>query len=106
MGLEPEPPAAARERVELRPATAGEMPWLLALAGSADVEPYLAPGAVQGLAAAVEAGEALVASAPVGRGGGGVRAMVVSERSRIAAIRTLMIAPAARGRGLAVAVVH
>src|SRR4051794_7646654 len=106
MALEPAPPAASSEKAERRPATAGDLPWLLALAGSADVEPYLAPGAVQGLAAAVEAGEALIAEAPVGRRIGAVRAMVVNERSRIAAIRTLMIAPAARGRGLAVAVVH
>jgi RimJ/RimL family protein N-acetyltransferase len=94
------------DQVVLRPATHDDLPWLLALARGYEVEPFLAPGADEGLADAVARGEALIAEGRDGRAVGAVRAMVVNVHSRIWAIRTLMIDPAARGRGLGVAVVH
>jgi RimJ/RimL family protein N-acetyltransferase len=106
MAVEPDPPARRSDQVVLRPAAAEDVPWLLELAGGYEVEPFLAPGAVQGLADSVAAGEAFVAETSDGRAVGAVRAMVVNERSRIGALRSLMIDPAARGRGLGVAVVR
>ena len=106
MAVQPTPPATSSDQVVLRPATHDDLPWLLSLAGGYEVEPFLAPGAAEGLEDAVARGEALIAEGGDGRAVGAVRAMVVNERSRIGAIRTLMIDPAVRGRGLGVAVVQ
>lgn len=91
--------------VALRAATTDDLAWLTALACSAEVEPFLATGAAAGLAEALAGDEILIATvddAPVGA----VRAVVTNHRSRIAAIRTLMVDPAVRGRGIGAAVIR
>jgi RimJ/RimL family protein N-acetyltransferase len=91
--------------VALRSATAEDLAWLTALAASVEVEPFLATDAAAGLAEALAGDELLIAmvdGAPVGA----VRAVVTNRRSRIAAIRTLMVDPAVRGRGIGVAVIR
>jgi RimJ/RimL family protein N-acetyltransferase len=85
--------------LELRRATDGDAAWLEQLIGSDAVAPSLATDAAVGLPEAIAVGELLLA---VQRGHpvGAVRVVVVNRRSRIAAIRTLVIDPAHRGRGL------
>jgi RimJ/RimL family protein N-acetyltransferase len=92
--------------VRLRPATPEDLPWIEALAAHPDVEPYLSRDAAAALAPALEDGELLVVEAPPGRAVGAVRAPVVNRRSRIAVVRSLMLDPDARGRGLGAAVVR
>jgi RimJ/RimL family protein N-acetyltransferase len=86
----------------LRPARAADLDALVALARHPDVAGTLATDAADGLASALDAGE-LVAIEHAGRLVGGIRWVVVNRRSRIADVRTLMLDPAARGRGLATA---
>ena len=86
----------------LRPATPEDLAELTALARREDVARTLATDAPETLAEALadESGELLV----IEDGGevvGAVRWVLVNRRSRIADIRTLMLAPAARGRGVA-----
>jgi RimJ/RimL family protein N-acetyltransferase len=96
--------------VELRPAGAGDLGFLSELARDPLVEPYLAPGAgeTERLEALLERGEAegppsglfLITSEdeePLG----GLALVLYSERSRVCNLMTLMVSPAARGRGVA-----
>jgi RimJ/RimL family protein N-acetyltransferase len=91
----------------LRPAETVDVAALVALARHPDVAGTLATDAADGLAAALDddAGELLVIEHD-GAVVGGVRWVLVNRRSRIADIRTLMLDPAVRGRGLAVAAVR
>jgi RimJ/RimL family protein N-acetyltransferase len=96
--------------VELRPAGAGDLGFLSRLARDPLVEPYLAPGAGE-----TERLEALLErTATEGPPSGlfviqsddaeplGALALVLySERSRICNLMTLMVSPAARGKGVA-----
>ena len=91
--------------LELRAATAEDRVWLERLAAGDAVAPFLSTDAVAGLAEGIAAGELLIAVAgdrPVGA----VRVALVNRRSRIAAIRTLMVDPAHRGQGLGVAILR
>ena len=91
----------------LRPARSEDLDALVALARHPEVAGTLATNSVDGLRAALddEAGELLVIE-PVGDLVGGVRWVLVNRCSRIADIRTLMLDPAARGRGVATAAVR
>jgi RimJ/RimL family protein N-acetyltransferase len=89
----------------LRPARAADLDALVALARHPEVAPTLATDAAEGLAAALGDGELLVIEDD-GALVGGVCWVLVNRRSRIADIRTLMLDPAARGRGLATAAVR
>ncbi len=92
----------------LRPAEPADVDALVALARHPDVAGTLATDAADGLATTLDddaAGELLVIEHD-GAVVGGVRWVLVNRRSRIADIRTLMLDPAARGRGLAVAAVR
>jgi ribosomal protein S18 acetylase RimI-like enzyme len=88
--------------VRLRPATVADLPWAEAVARHPEIEPALAPGAADGLADAVERGELLVDD----ERRGAVRLVVVVQRHRLAAIRTLMVDPRARGQGVGAAIVR
>ena len=86
----------------LRSATGADLEALLVLARRPEVAASVSTDAPAGIAAALDdhEGELLViehAGAPAG----GVRWELSNHRSRIAEIRTLMIDPAFRGRGLA-----
>jgi RimJ/RimL family protein N-acetyltransferase len=96
----PPPPAVA-----LYEATPADLPWLDRLARDEAVEPFLATDAASRLRDALAAGEVLVATVD-GDPVGAVRAVVENRRSRIASIRTLMVTPAARGRGVGLAMIH
>jgi GNAT superfamily N-acetyltransferase len=87
----------------LRPADAADLGVLVALARARGVAESLSTDAADGLAAAMDdqAGE-LLAIEHDGVLVGGVRWVLVNRRSRIADVRTLMLDPAVRGRGLAV----
>jgi RimJ/RimL family protein N-acetyltransferase len=89
-------------RAMLRPATPEDLPILTAIARREDVARTLATDAPGSLAAALadEAGELLVIE-DGGKVVGAVRWVLINRRSRIADIRTLMLDPAARGRGVA-----
>jgi RimJ/RimL family protein N-acetyltransferase len=91
----------------LRPAAPADIDQLVALAHHPDVAATLATDAAAGLATALDddAGELLVIEHDDVLVGG-VRWVLVNRRSRIADLRTLMLDPAARGRGLAVAAVR
>ena len=91
----------------LRPAAPADMERLDALARHPDVAGTLATDAADGLATTLEndTGELLVIEHD-GAVVGAVRWVLVNRRSRIADIRTLMLDPAARGRGLGVAAVR
>lgn len=96
------PPDVLHLGAMLRPATTDDLALLIAIARREDVARTLATDAADGLAAALgdEAGELLV----IEDGGevvGAVRWVLINRRSRIADIRTLMLDPAARGRGVA-----
>jgi RimJ/RimL family protein N-acetyltransferase len=97
---------SAPERIRIRTAAPGDLAWLLALAGSDAVAPFLAPEAHLRVAEALAAGELRVAEDGMSARVGGVRVVVVNERNRIAAIRTLMVDPARRGRGLGAALLR
>jgi RimJ/RimL family protein N-acetyltransferase len=86
----------------LRPADAADLGVLVALARARGVAESLSTDAADGLAAAMDdqAGE-LLAIEHDGVLVGGVRWVLVNRRSRIADVRTLMLDPAVRGRGLA-----
>jgi RimJ/RimL family protein N-acetyltransferase len=91
----------------LRPAERADVDALIALASHPEIAGTLATDAASGLAAALDddAGE-LLAIEVDGALVGAVRWVLVNRRSRIADIRTLMLDPGARGRGLAVAAVR
>ena len=89
----------------LRPAVAADLDVLNALARRAEIARTLAWDAANTLADALEAGELLVIE-DADAFAGGVRWQFTNRRSRIAEIRTLMIDPAAQGRGVAVAAVR
>jgi RimJ/RimL family protein N-acetyltransferase len=91
----------------LRGAGPADIDRLLALARHPDVAATLATDAADGLVTALDddAGE-LLAIEHDGVVAGGVRWVLVNRRSRIAEIRALMLDPAARGHGLAVAAVR
>jgi RimJ/RimL family protein N-acetyltransferase len=91
--------------LELRAATDDDATWLEQLARDEAVAPSLATDAAAGLVDAIAAGELLVAER---KGGpvGAVRVAIVNRRSRIAAIRTLMIDPAHRGHGHGAAILR
>jgi RimJ/RimL family protein N-acetyltransferase len=93
--------------VLLRPAEPADVDALVALARQPGVAATLATDAADGLAAALDddAGELLVIEHD-GALVGGVRWVLINRRSRIADIRSLMLDPSARGRGLAVAAVR
>lgn len=82
--------------MRLRCATDGDLAWVAALAAHPAVEPSLALGAGDGLAGAVERGELLVDE---GRRAA-ARLVVIVERHRLAAIRTVMVDPAHQGQGV------
>jgi RimJ/RimL family protein N-acetyltransferase len=91
----------------LRPAGAADLTRLRALAVAPGVAGTLSTDAVGQLAVTdvAEAGELLVIE-DEGAVVGGVRWMRINRRSRIAEIRTLMLDPAVRGRGLATGAVR
>jgi RimJ/RimL family protein N-acetyltransferase len=91
----------------LRPATDADLEPLVALARRPEIARTLAWDAAETLAGALAAdsGELLVIE-HAGAFAGGVRWNVTNRRSRIAEIRTLMLAPPAHGRGLGVAAVR
>jgi RimJ/RimL family protein N-acetyltransferase len=86
----------------LRLATTGDLERLTALARREDVARTLATDAAEQLAEALmdATGELLVIE-DAGEAVGAVRWVLINRRSRIADIRSLMLEPAARGRGLA-----
>jgi RimJ/RimL family protein N-acetyltransferase len=86
----------------LRRATAADLDALLALACRPEIAGSVSTDAPNGVAAALDdlEGELLVIEHE-GATAGGVRWELANHRSRIAEIRTLMIDPAFRGRGLA-----
>jgi RimJ/RimL family protein N-acetyltransferase len=91
----------------LRRAEPADVDALVALARLPEVAGTIATDAADGIAAALDddAGELLV----IERGddlAGGVRWVMVGRRSRIADVRTLMLNPAYRGRGIALAAVR
>jgi RimJ/RimL family protein N-acetyltransferase len=90
----------------LRRAISDDLPWLRDLIASDAVAPFLSTAAADGLDAALETGELVVAEEPPGQRVGAVRIATVNRRSRIAAIRTLIVHPDARGRGLGAAVLR
>jgi RimJ/RimL family protein N-acetyltransferase len=91
----------------LRPAQPADLDALTVLARHPEVAGTIATDAADGLAAALDddAGELLVIEHD-GVLVGGVRWVLIGRRSRIADIRSLMLDPAARGRGLALAAVR
>lgn len=93
--------------MRLRPATPGDLAWAQALARHPDVEPVLAPGAADGLRAATENGELLIAERR-GDGArvGALRLVVTNERHGHVALRTLMVAPEAQRGGVGLAIVR
>jgi aminoglycoside 6'-N-acetyltransferase len=86
----------------LRSATQADLDPLIALAKQPAIARTLAFDAASRLASALESesGELLVIE-DAGAFAGGVRWTYLNHRSRIAEIRTLMLDPAAHGRGLA-----
>ena len=101
-------PGSPRAAV-LRRAGADDLPFLLALAGHAEVAPHLAVGSgePEALRASLERSAAepnLHGRFVVEREGAALGAAaftVVNRRSRIAEVTGVMVAPAARGRGIA-----
>jgi RimJ/RimL family protein N-acetyltransferase len=89
----------------LRPATAADLEPLVALARHPEVAGSVSTTAAEGLAAALAAGGVLVIE-HAGGPAGGVCWELVNRRSRIVEVRTLMLEPALRGRGLAVGAVR
>ena len=91
--------------IVLRPAVQADLPWIRALVEDDAVAPFLSTAAADGLADALTAGELQVAEV-AGERAGAVRVATVNRRSRIAAVRTLVVAPGARGRGLGAAILR
>jgi RimJ/RimL family protein N-acetyltransferase len=97
----------AAPALRLRPASSADLPWLRAMTGHERSAPYLAFGAADAYGAPGEVlDETVVALDAGGVPVGAARLVVTNARSRIVAIRTLVVDPAARGRGLGVAVVR
>ena len=94
------------DQVLLRAATTADAGWVEGLARHESVAASLSTTAADGLAEAIAAGELWMAQTDVGRRVGAVRVAIVNRRSRIAAVRTLMVHPDARGRRLGVAILH
>ena len=94
------------EPVSLRTATAADLRWIEELARHETVAPSLSTTAADGLAEALDAGELWIAEQPAGEPVGAVRVATVNRRSRIAAIRTLMVHPGARGRRVGVEILR
>jgi RimJ/RimL family protein N-acetyltransferase len=92
--------------VRLRPATSADLGWIEDLARHESVAATLSTTAADGLAGALAEGELWIAETPVGRRVGAVCAATVNRRSRIAAIRTLMVHPDFRGRRVGAAILH
>jgi RimJ/RimL family protein N-acetyltransferase len=87
--------------VTLRPATPADLPELLTLARSAAVAPFLSINAAGELPGGIDApGEELLAVEVDGALAGCARLVVRNTRSRISEVRSLMLDPAFRGRGL------
>lgn len=91
------------EDVELRPASAADLPWIAALARDESVARSLSTTAADALSEAFAAGELWIAEASGSERVGAVRVTTVNRRSRIASVESLMVDPAARGRRLGVA---
>lgn len=93
----------------LRPAIPADLDALVALAREPEIADALAFFAADELAGALrdpgDDGELLVIE-DEGAVAGGLRWAYVNRRSRIVTIRTLMVSPAAHGRGLATAAVR
>jgi RimJ/RimL family protein N-acetyltransferase len=93
--------------VTLRPATPADLPELVTLARSPQVAPFLSIDAAGRLPAALDdPAEELLAVEVDGELAGGARLVVRNTRSRISEIRSLMLDPAHRGRGLGTTVVR
>ncbi len=104
-------------QLELRSATAADLPFLSALARDPNVEPYLSPGAgeparLEGILAQAEAdgppaGLFMILSGS-GEAVGGLALTIYSPRgrSRICNLMTVMVKPEARGSGVASAAVR
>ena len=93
--------------LRLRPAAEADLDWIRALVTGEAAAPFLSTAAADGLPAALAAGELVVVEAA----GGGDRVgaacvATVNRRSRIAAVQTLVVAPAARGRGMGAAILR
>jgi RimJ/RimL family protein N-acetyltransferase len=91
--------------VVLRPAGDADVPALEALAAHPDVEPTLSIRSKAALAPA-DHQEVLVIECPPGMPVGAVRAFERHPVSRIVTVQGLMVDPAVRGRGIAVAAVR
>jgi RimJ/RimL family protein N-acetyltransferase len=98
------------DSLRLRPAAEDDVEYLVALAASEEVEPYLAgvsPWSAEDVRADLgqtETGARLVLEVENGGGwqrAGGLAWAVQNRRSRIAYLYGVMLDPAARGRGLA-----
>ena len=92
--------------MSLRAATAADLEWVEALARHKAVAASLSTTAADGLAEALAAGELWIAEQPARTRVGAVRVATVNRRSRIAAIRTLMVHPGARGRRVGVEILR
>ena len=95
----------ADDPVQLRPAAGDDLAWVEALLTGEATARSLSTAAVDGLAAAASAGDLLVAQV-AGARVGAVVVTTVNHRSRIAAVSTLVVDPAARGRGLGAAILR
>ena len=98
--------------VSLRPATEEEdLAFLSALARDPAVEPFLAPGrgepeALRELPSTEPPAGLYLIESPPGRAVGGLALALGNRRSRICELSRVMLNPAARGRGIAVAAVR
>ena len=92
--------------VQLRPATESDLAWVRELTTHESVARSLSTTAADGLADALAARELWIAETPPGRRVGAVQVATVNRRSRIADIRTLVVAPEARGRRLGAAILR
>jgi RimJ/RimL family protein N-acetyltransferase len=90
----------------LRPARADDLDWIQALARDEAVAASLSTTAADGLAEALGRGELWIGEDASGARVGAVCVATVNRRSRIAAIRTLMVHPDARGQRIGVAILH
>ena len=90
----------------LRAASAADLVWVEELTRHESVAASLSTTAADGLADAIAAGELWIAECGAGRRVGAVRVATVNRRSRIAAIRTLIVHPDARGRRIGVAILR
>ena len=94
------------DELALRAASAADLPWVEELARHVAVAASLSTTATDGLADAIAAGELRIAERGFGRRVGAVRVATVNRRSRIAAVRTLMVHPDARGQRLGAAILQ